>query len=113
MFWVALLDVVQRLEHETGRRIHVRGQWDNASPHVEKAVLQLIVELFWEYGWEWGTQPTNTPLTNTWDAAMFPALAKMVSKIEGLTNGGRQLAGKKLWEALQQAWNNYPEEKIA
>ena len=39
IFWVALLDVVQRLEHETGRRIHVRGQWDNASPHVEKAVL--------------------------------------------------------------------------
>ena len=80
---------------------------------MDKSVIRLIVELFAECGWEWWTQPANTPLSNIMDAAMFPALAKAVSKIGGLTNGGRYLQGNQLWEALQQAWNNYPEDKIA
>ena len=58
-------------------------------------------------------QPNNTPLSNTKDAAMFQALAKEVSAIGGLEIGGRQLAGDKLWEALQKAWRAYPADKIA
>ena len=73
----------------------------------------MIDGLFGQRRWEWTMQPNNTPLSNTKDAAMFPALAKEVSAIVGLENGGRQLAGDKLWEALQKAWRAYPTDKIA
>lgn len=41
----------QELEAETGKCIHVRGQWDNADPHVERQLIAVIEELFGEHGW--------------------------------------------------------------
>ena len=76
-------------------------------------LLQLIVELFGQYGWEWTTQPANTPLANVDDAAIFPAFAKDVTSLGGMTNGGRYLQCEQLWETLQKVWDNYPAEKIA
>ena len=38
---------------------------------------------------------------NAKDAAMFSPLTKEVLAIGGLENGGRQLAGDKLWKDLQ------------
>ena len=112
-FIVALNNICQRIEHETGKKVHVRGQWDNASPHTEKNVLALIGNLFEQKGWVWTMQPPNSPLTNIMDAAIFPALAKLVSGYQGLHNGGRYLKGELLYEYVQKAWDNYPVEKIA
>ena len=47
------------------------------------------------------------------DAALFPALEKGVSKIQGLCRKGRYLQCKKRWEVLGQAWVRYSEDKIA
>jgi hypothetical protein len=58
-------------------------------------------------------QPPNSPLTNTCDAGFFPALAKVVTGMQGLNNRGLYLTTEKLWELLQKGWNEYPEEKIA
>ena len=107
-FFPELLALVQRLASKTDKRIHVRGQWDNATPHVEKMLLRLIVELFGQYGWEWTTQPANTPLANAGDAAIFPAFAKDVALLGGMTNGGQYLQCEQLWETLQKAWDNHP-----
>ena len=112
-FMPKLMELAQRLEQKCNKTIHIRGQWDNASPHVEKMLLRLIVELFGEFGWEWTAQPANTPFPNVIDAALFPALAKGVSKIQGLFHEGRYLQCEKLWEVLEQAWAKYLEEKIA
>ena len=109
----ALLELCQRLEHQYGMRMIVRGQGDNASPHVESKFMQLIAGEFTSRGWHWTTQPSNSPLCNVCDAALFPALAKQVSALGGLLHGGRYLHSEKLWEVLQQAWKEYPAEKIA
>ena len=37
----------------------------------------------------------------------------ILTHLSGLNNGGRYLQCEKLWETLQQAWEKYPEEKIA
>eukprot|EP00984_Skeletonema_dohrnii_P003083 scaffold1033_cov109-Skeletonema_dohrnii-CCMP3373.AAC.1 len=117
--WVAdifmkdLLDLCQELEAKLGKRIHVRGQWDNASPHTERLLLALIAELFGQYGWVWTTQPANSPLTNIMDAAIFPALAKMVSGLQGVLAGGRYLHCEVLWQLVKKAWDDYPLDRIA
>ena len=58
-------------------------------------------------------QPANTPLSNVMDAAIFPALAKVGTALQGIMNGGRYLQCEKIWEVLEKAWNEYPEDKIA
>ena len=112
-FFGDLQKFCQQLELKTGKRIHVRGQWDNASPHVELALLACIAELFGELGWVWTTQPANSPLTNICDAAIFPALAKLVSSYQGILAGGRYLQTDVLWKLIQKAWDEYPKDKIA
>ena len=96
-----LTDLGQQLEHKYNKTIYARGQWDNATPLVEKLLLRLIAELFGDLGWEWTTQPANNPLSNVEDAALFPTLAKCVSKIQGSLYEGRHLQCEKLWEVLQ------------
>ena len=112
-FFPKLKEFCQQLEHNLGKRIHVRGQWDNASPHTERAVVRLIEELFTAEGWVWTTQPSNSPLTNILDAAIFPALAKYVSSLQGLYNAGRYLQCERLWEFVLRAWEEYPLDRIA
>lgn len=87
----------QELELKLGKKIHVRGQWDNASPHTERALVGLIATAFGENGWVWTMQPANSPLTNIMDAAIFPALAKLVSAYQGYLNGGRYLQSHFQW----------------
>lgn len=117
--WIAdtfmkdLLDLCRDLETKLGKRIHVRGQWDNASPHTEHFLLALIAELFGEYGWVWTTQPANSPLTNIMDAAIFPALAKMVSGLQGVLAGGHYLHCEVLWQLVKKAWDDYPLDRLA
>ena len=79
-----LKDYAQDIEQRTGKRVHCRGQWDNASPHVEKNLLRCIASLFGDLGWDWTRQPSNSPLTNVCDAALFPALAKQVTALQGM-----------------------------
>jgi hypothetical protein len=109
----ALKALCQRIEHQTGKRVHVRGQWDNASPHTEIGVLRLIASLFESLGWVWTMQPSNSPLTNVCDAAFFPAMAKDVSALQGILYGGRYMKEERLWEAVLRAWDEYPCEKVA
>ena len=47
-----LKDLVQRVAVATGKTVHVRGQWDNAGPHIEKKLIRLIAVLFGEFGWD-------------------------------------------------------------
>ena len=44
---------------------------------------------------------------------LFPALAKVVTAMQGLNNRGLYLSTEKLWELLQKGWDQYPVEKIA
>ena len=113
IFFEALREYCQLLERDLNMKIHVRGQWDNASPHTDRLLLCLIAELFDEHGWVWTMQPANSPLTNILDAAIFPALAKMVSAYQGLLAGGRYLQCEMLWKMVEKAWDEYPVEKIA
>ena len=100
----------QEIEQLTGKRVHVRGQCGTMqlpAPHVESALLKLIAESFGEYGWIWTMQPANSPLTNIMDAAIFPALAKLVSSYQGLLCGGRYLHLEMLRNMVFKAWNDY------
>lgn len=108
-----LKELAQQIESETGKRVVIRDSWDNATPHTEKVLQIAIKERNDETGWLWVVQPPNSPLTNTCDAGFFPALAKVVTAMQGLNNRGLYLPTERLWELLQQAWNEYPEEKIA
>ena len=91
-----LKDIVQMVDVATGKMIHIRGQWDEAGPHIEENIIQMVALLFGEFGWEWVPQPLNTSLANVEDAEIFPSAAKGASKEQGLHNGGRYLLCKKL-----------------
>ena len=110
---VALTLLCQQLEVQYQMRIHCRNQWDNATPHTESLLKKVIEEEFGKRGWVWTMQPANSPLTNLMDAAIFPALAKKGSAIQGVRHHGRYLQCEKIWEVLQEAWENYPCESIA
>ena len=109
----ALEDLSRKVETESGCRVHVRGQWDNASPHKEKKLVRLLDALFGERGWVFTTQPPNTPMSNIKDAAIFPSMAKEASATQGWLYGGQYLHTDKLWEVMQQVWENYDYQKIA
>ena len=51
--WSELVDLAQRLECKTRKRIHVRGKWESGTLHVEKTAIQMSVDLLSEFGWEW------------------------------------------------------------
>ena len=108
-----LLEVAQQIESDTGKRVVIRDSWDNATPHIEKGLRTAIKERNDGHGWLWVTQPPNSPLTNACDAGFFPALAKVVTGMQGLNNRSLYLSTERLWELLQSAWNEYPVEKIA
>jgi len=109
----ALLELAQQIEQETGKRVVVRDGWDNATPHTERGLMTVIKERNDEEEWLWKVQPPNSPLTNACDAGFFPALAKVVTGMQGLNNRGLYLSTEKLWALLQKAWDEYPVEKIA
>lgn len=82
MYWVknnimgAFEALYQQLEHDDrGMWIWVRGQWDNATLHIDCKLLKVIEEHFGEDGWVWTMQPSNTPLSTILHAAIFQALA--------------------------------------
>ena len=79
----ALEDVCREVGTETGCRVHVRGQWDNAGPHKEKNLMKHIDTVFGERGWVFTTQPPNTPLSNIKDKAIFLSMAKKASATQG------------------------------
>ena len=107
-----LVKLSQWLEQKYNKIIHIRGQWDNAIPYVEKALLQLIADLFGKFGCEWTTQPVHTPLSYAMDATLSPALTKGMPKIQGLFNKGRYLQCEKIWEVFKQMCAKYPDDKI-
>ena len=108
-----LHQLCRQIEMESGCRVWVRGQWDNATPHVEKKLLSHIAVRFGERGWVFTQQPPNSPLTNIMDAAIFPSAAKEASALQGWQDGGRYLHTERLWQLMQRVWDNYSCEKIA
>ena len=104
---------VQQLQQEMNKQIVVRFQWDNAPPHIDDKLTKFLDAEFSIRGWLLVPQPPNSPLTNTQDAYLFPALAKRVTGEQGLENGGRYLQGEKLWETVNNCFQTYPEETIA
>lgn len=108
-----LVELAQQLKGTTNKSIHIRGQWDNAAPHIEVGIRRCITELFGERRWEMTAQPANTPLSSVMDAALFPALTKNASKIQGMSHESRCLQYEQLWEVLRQAWDKYPEDNVA
>jgi len=109
----SLNSLCQEIERDSNKRVWVRGQWDNVTPHIEKNLLKLIGDRFGEHGWVLTTQPPNSPLTNILDAAIFPAYAKEASALQGWERGGHYLHLSKLWEIVQWVWIEYSNEKIA
>jgi hypothetical protein len=106
--------MAQRAELETGKRVVIRYQWDNATPHIDgklKEFLQTQVED--RFRWMIKEQPSNSPLTNVQDAYLFPAMAKKVTEDQGLTNRSRILQGEALWEAMERVFVQYPPETLA
>ena len=108
-----LNQLCQQIEIESCCRVWVRGQWDNATPHVEKKLLDHIAFRFGERGWVFTQQPPNSPLTNIMDAAIFPSAAKEASALQGWQDGGRYLHTERLWQLMQRVWDSYSYEKIA
>ncbi len=70
-------------------------------------------DLFGRHGWVLFTQPSNSPLTNVCDAALFPSLGKDCAALQGLKNGRHYLKPDLLWNILEKAWYEYSCETIA
>jgi len=78
----------RQLTEETGCRIVVRFQWDNATPHIDNNLVTYLKSEFNQCGWFLSPQPANSLLMNVNDAHFFPALAKSVSAHQGLKYKG-------------------------
>ena len=91
----------------------VRYQWDGAGPHTSNELKSYINAEFKERGWLFVQQPSQSPLTNIKDCCLFPALSKMVSAQQGLTNGSHVMDIDKAWNIVQQCYNNMSMDTIA
>ena len=90
----------QQLQHKTNKRIVLRIQLDNATPHREKEFVKLMEEELGKMGGMLTYQPPNTPLSNCEDSAIFPAVAKKGTALGGLLHNGKYLKGEKLWAVI-------------
>lgn len=86
------------------RNVVIVLQEDNAGPHNSKKYNRQMDILFEEKGWVRFNQPPQSPVTNVHDAAIFPMLSKLVSRIQAVMFGGRLLVGDELRTAVDKAY---------
>ena len=87
-----LLELCRRVESDTGKRVLLTYQWDNASPHTDGKLLTYLEEnIFGKNNWILRPQPPNSPIANVQDCCVFPAMAKHVSKRQAFETNGRVL----------------------
>ena len=103
----------QRLGSETGKKIVVVEQDDNATPHRDKQLREYKEEQYAVRDWILMPQPPNSPLTNVQDAGFFPAMAKLVTEHQGLFNGSHYLQGEALWKAVKRVYEDYDIKKLS
>lgn len=91
----------------------IRWQCDGAGPHRDDVLNAWLMEEFAARNWHFKFQPPNSPLTNTKDAQIFPALSKRVSQRQSLASGNHVLTMDEIWSHAEAAWNDLPEADIA
>ena len=70
-------------------------------------------EEFVKRGWHCKYQPPQSPLTNTKDAQIFPALSKRVSRGQSIDIGARALLQEEIWTHAKAAWDDLTPSDIA
>ena len=93
--------------------VRVKYAMDGAGCHQDKRFLTYLENDFKERGWMFRFQPSQSPITNVHDAAIFPSLSKRVSNEQGMTNRSYILRGEQLWETVKESWNKMPLSTIA
>ena len=68
--------ICDRLGLDTRKKIYMRGKWDSETPHTESKLKKVIGDYSGRHGSMMTMQSSHSPLTNTCNAAFFPALAK-------------------------------------
>ena len=91
----------------------VRYCYDGARAHTEDNYMKVLRQMFEERGWLFVLQPSQSPLTNVLDAAVFPSISKTVSKNQTMLFGPTVLHSDQLWETVKQSWNEMPLSVIA
>ena len=94
-------------------RVVVRYQEDGAGPHQKGELLDYLDSEFELRGWMRVPQPPQSPILNTKDACVFPAMSKRVSAEQGLALGSLSAEKDKLWEIITKVWNDFPLHVIA
>merc|ERR1711963_931543 len=89
-----LEDLARQIESETGKRVVVIGQEDNAGPHQNETYRAYMNTEFDKRGWQYRPQPPNSPTTNVRDLGLFSSLAKSVSRIQARSFGLHYLQGE-------------------
>lgn len=98
-------DIAAKLSMQLYKRVVIRYQKDNAGPHQDATLLQLISAMFADRGWMFVPQPPNSPVTNTKDCSVFPAMSERVTEKQGLNFGGRAVKCGELWAMVDQVWD--------
>jgi hypothetical protein len=106
-------EISHELETSTGKRVIVRYQMDNATPHVCATLKNFILAEFDERNWQLKYQPSNSPVTNVKDDYVFPALSKQVSQEQVLSNNNRVYNPDDLWTAVEKRWNGFRLDVLA
>lgn len=99
-----LVNVYNKTTDGKTRRVVIVLQEDNAGPHSNKKYNQQMDLLFENEGWVRFNQPPQSPVTNVHDAAIFPMLSKLMSRIQAVLFGGRIIVGEELKSAVEKAY---------
>ena len=108
------LEAISRQYWSTfGKKLAIRFSLDGAGPHQCKTFLASVREAFEERHWTFVFQPPNSPICNTKDASIFPAMSKQLSNYQGVSNRSRGLTGEVLWRAAFRIWELLDERLVA
>ena len=83
-----------------GKKLVIRFSFDGAGPHQCRIFLAAVREEFEKRDWIFVFQPPNSPICNTKDASIFPAMSKQLSNYQGVLNQSRGLTGETLWQVV-------------
>jgi hypothetical protein len=108
-----LEQICQQVQQQANKKPIIRYQMDGAGPHRDQALLDYLNAQFDSCGWMLVFQPNQSPLTNTKDACIFPAMSKEVTAEQGLSHGSHVLEAEELWRVVEHCWASFPEETIA
>lgn len=105
--------IAEELSRELNKKIVIRYQHDNASPHVEKQFKQWLEQQFAQRDWFIANQPPCSPTCNVNDAYLFPGLSKKVTRTQGVDFSGRTLKKEELWLLAKNEFERYSLEKLS